>query len=530
MFCAISGVSPLQPVLSVKSGYVYERKLIEKYLKENDGKDPTTGDTLELSDLVEVKTVPSAPAPPPRPPSLSSVPALLHVLQNEWEAGMLECYELRKQNASLRQELSHALYKEDASMRVLARVMRERDEAREALGSVQSSLGAANLGANNSAQADTEMNDGERPGTGLGDEVLERIDSTSKALSATRKKRKVPPGYATPAALKAYAQQTLIPSLHSTKPPGLTCLQVTGENDSLIVSGGMDKTIQIYHRETEKVVATLKGATKKITCLVVVGGAEATVESLPKLIAGACDKKIIFWAPGDKKMAYVTTKTLSNHTAEVTGLDLHPSGTLLLSGSLDGTWAIHDLQHASGTPTTLITVSLDDVPAGVGVSSVQWHPDGVILAVGLTDSSIKIFDAKTSACAANFPGHADVGGGSIRSLSFSENGYSLASLSAQATAIKLWDLRKLTNYHTISLPEAYQANLVRWDPSAQFLAVVGNDLRVWQNKTWEQLIVYDSNTAELTGVNFVKQGKEIVVGGMDRTVTILAGPAAEETK
>jgi pre-mRNA-processing factor 19 len=49
-------VSPLHPVVSIKSGYVYERSLIEKYLKENEGKDPITGDTVELSELVDVKT------------------------------------------------------------------------------------------------------------------------------------------------------------------------------------------------------------------------------------------------------------------------------------------------------------------------------------------------------------------------------------------------------------------------------------------------------------------------------------------
>lgn len=85
---------------------------------------------------------PSAPAPPPRPPNLTSVPALLHVLQNEWDTVMLETLSLRKQNAQLRQELSHSLYKEDATMRVLARTIRERDEARDALANIQQTLAA----------------------------------------------------------------------------------------------------------------------------------------------------------------------------------------------------------------------------------------------------------------------------------------------------------------------------------------------------------------------------------------------------
>lgn len=72
---------------------------------------------------------------------MSSVPALLHVLQNEWDSVMLEAFALRKQNSQLRQELSHALYKEDATMRVLARTVKERDEAREALANIQQTLG-----------------------------------------------------------------------------------------------------------------------------------------------------------------------------------------------------------------------------------------------------------------------------------------------------------------------------------------------------------------------------------------------------
>lgn len=67
----------------------------------------------------------------PRPPSLSSVPALLASLQNEWDATMLEAYTLKRQYDAVRQELAHALYSNDAANRVVARLMRERDQARE---------------------------------------------------------------------------------------------------------------------------------------------------------------------------------------------------------------------------------------------------------------------------------------------------------------------------------------------------------------------------------------------------------------
>ncbi|PWN25155.1 hypothetical protein BDZ90DRAFT_80359 [Jaminaea rosea] len=54
MFCAISGGPPQVPVISVKSGLVYESRLIRKYIDEN-GKEPTTGEPLKEDELVEVK-------------------------------------------------------------------------------------------------------------------------------------------------------------------------------------------------------------------------------------------------------------------------------------------------------------------------------------------------------------------------------------------------------------------------------------------------------------------------------------------
>ncbi len=53
-FCAISGEVPQDPVVSSKSGKVYERRLIVKYITEN-GTDPITGDKLEESDLISIK-------------------------------------------------------------------------------------------------------------------------------------------------------------------------------------------------------------------------------------------------------------------------------------------------------------------------------------------------------------------------------------------------------------------------------------------------------------------------------------------
>lgn len=113
-------------------GNVFEKRLIEAYITEN-GKDPVTNEELAIDDLVELK---SARVVKPRPPTLTSIPSLLSVFQNEWDALALETYNLRQHLTQTRQELSTALYQHDAAVRVIARLSRERDEARDALSKI----------------------------------------------------------------------------------------------------------------------------------------------------------------------------------------------------------------------------------------------------------------------------------------------------------------------------------------------------------------------------------------------------------
>ena len=139
MLCAISGVAPESPVASRKSGNVFERRLIEAHIAEHHT-DPVTGEDLSIEDLIELK---SSRIVTPRPPNLTSIPSLLSAFQNEWDAIVLETFTLKQQLAQTRQELSTALYQNDAATRVIARLSRERDEAREALSNVTISGGGA---------------------------------------------------------------------------------------------------------------------------------------------------------------------------------------------------------------------------------------------------------------------------------------------------------------------------------------------------------------------------------------------------
>lgn len=139
MLCAISGEAPQAPVASRKSGNVFEKRLIEAHIAEHHT-DPVTGEDLSTEDLIELKT---PRVVTPRPPNLTSIPSLLSAFQNEWDSIVLETFTLKQQLAQTRQELSTALYQNDAATRVIARLTRERDEAREALSNVTVTGGGA---------------------------------------------------------------------------------------------------------------------------------------------------------------------------------------------------------------------------------------------------------------------------------------------------------------------------------------------------------------------------------------------------
>ncbi|KAK9236874.1 Prp19/Pso4-like-domain-containing protein, partial [Lipomyces kononenkoae] len=125
----VTGKPVEKPVVSKKSGGVFEKSAIEEYIFQHN-QDPLNGEQLSEDDLIEIQTSRVVPA---RPNTSDSIPSLLHAFQVEYDALALESFELKKQLLEARKELSSTLYYHDAAVKVAARLMSERDEARAAI-------------------------------------------------------------------------------------------------------------------------------------------------------------------------------------------------------------------------------------------------------------------------------------------------------------------------------------------------------------------------------------------------------------
>ena len=99
------------------------------------------------------------------------------------------------------------------------------------------------------------------------------------------------------------------------------------------------------------------------------------------------------------------------------------------------------------------------------LNGLPFHPDGLLLGMGTTAAAgagVLVWDLKTQKSVATMQGHK----GSVTSLCFSENGFYMSTASADhAEGVKIWDLRKLQNVHTIDLgPLTSQAPRERSGP------------------------------------------------------------------
>ncbi|XP_015162037.1 pre-mRNA-processing factor 19 homolog 2-like isoform X2 [Solanum tuberosum] len=432
MNCSISGEVPEEPVVSTKSGLLFEKRLIERHISDY-GKCPVTGEPLTTDDIIPVKT---GKIVKPRPVQAASIPGMLGMFQIEWDGLMLSNFVLEQQLHTARQELSHALYQHDAACRVIARLKKERDEARELLAQAErqvpmaattSAANGAALSYGNRATEEEEMDPGSkkiRPG--ISGDVIKELQDCNAVISQQRKRRQIPATLAPVDALKRYTQLNSYP-LHKTNKPGILSLDIHYPKD-IIATGGVDSTAVVFDLPSGQIVSTLSHS-KKVTSVRFAAEGELVV-------TGSADK--------------------------VQAVTVHATNKYFVSASLDGTWCFYDL--ASG----LCLAQVADASESEGYTSAAFHPDGLILGAGTSGAQVKIWDVKSQANVARFEGHV----GAVTAISFSENGYFLAP--AAHDNVKLWDLRKLRNFRTFSLyDEDTATQTVEFDHSGNYLALGG---------------------------------------------------------
>uniref|UniRef100_A0A452YCW4 Pre-mRNA-processing factor 19 n=1 Tax=Aegilops tauschii subsp. strangulata TaxID=200361 RepID=A0A452YCW4_AEGTS len=195
-----SSSATLRSVVRLRSRLVFLypvcAKIVWVAVAQDHGKCPVTKEELSMDDIVLVKT---NKVVRPRPLQAASIPGLLGIFQNEWDALMLSNFALEQQLHTARQELSHALYQHDAACRVIARLKKERDESRALLALAERQIPASMAGvapaavvSNGKRAMEDEIGpDGKKIRPGINPVMIDELTECNTMLSAQRKKRQV---------------------------------------------------------------------------------------------------------------------------------------------------------------------------------------------------------------------------------------------------------------------------------------------------------------------------------------------------
>jgi len=318
------------------------------------------------------------------------------------------------------------------------------------------------------------------------------MTAKAKALSKGRRKKPLPEGLATPEDLGAYSLLGKYP-LHAASGSGrgIACLD---SDETHVVTGGADGKFKVFDLASQEAVSeAVKAHAKPITCVKLLGADGAALD-----LVGTCsaDKTCKIWkrVEGGGKMSYELLTTLGDQEDAVVGLDRQATGEYVVTFSKSGSWMFYDL--ASGAK--LATASCEEGQR-VEFTCGSFHPDGLILGTGTASGDVLIWDVKEQKSVATFQGHKSP----ITSMCFSENGYYLSTTSSDANeGVKLWDLRKLQNFHTIDVSDQASGQkfgkkppgvFAQFDKSGAFLAVgCGKSVQVYGAKQeWKALLGAD---------------------------------------
>ena len=497
---------PNEPVVNVKTGHVYERRLVTAHVAAH-GTDPVSREPASIADFIELKTSPIAK---PRPVAALSVTGILSALQSEWDGLMLETFQLRQALDATRTELSQALYQQDAACRVISKLVKERDAARSSLTNAQSTLaqraGSAAAAFGN-GDRDTEMTEdgGRRDGqadssnlpsgsssvlaiaSSIPENILTAAKDIQKSLAKERKaKNKNVSSDLSSLSELVSASGGLTKlyksfSIHSPSSPEITCLDSHPVHKNLVITGGKDKSTLVFDLHKGEVVSRFnRGApvhSKAITSV-------AFHPTRDICVSASLDGLIKVWAPNSASSSSSSSSSGSSASSssnydvassfrssvsgsEVTGLSMHPLGDYAVSSNKEASWSFSDL-NVGRVLATFSSIP----PSSETYENIRLHPDGLLVAMGTSSHLIKIFDLRSGEKAASFSGH----NGPIRTISFGENGFSFASGSNDGA--RLWDLRKQECTRHIPLENSTSCSSVVFDESSQYVAIGGSSGRI----------------------------------------------------
>jgi WD40 repeat protein len=204
---------------------------------------------------------------------------------------------------------------------------------------------------------------------------------------------------------------------------------------------------------------------------------------------------------------FTLSKVLKAHHSHIWSVQFSPNGQLLASGSVDSTIMLWNKNDGS------IAHSIKQ-PAGV--TDIDFSPDGIHLLSTSYDGKVRVWKLPEGTLVKELVGHE----GTVWSGDFSPDGKTISS-SGQDATIRLWDLttgelKKILAGHTLNIWD------ISFSPDGNTLASGSFDktVRIWNVTDGKLLHTIRSHTEAVVSLAFSYDGKKLVTTSDDKTIRL----------
>jgi len=161
----------------------------------------------------------------------------------------------------------------------------------------------------------------------------------------------------------------------------------------------------------------------------------------------------------------------------------------------------------------------------LGVNSVVYSPDGLLLASGSSDDTVRIWDTRTGEQTMP-PLLSDCG--YVLCVAFAPDGTTVAS-GTQSGAVCMW--RLLDSPASLQRLSGHSdwVQSISFSPNRPLLVSASDDhsVRLWSTSTGQQLTVLEGHTGHVVSVTFSPDGDILVSGSSDQTIRLWHGATGE---
>jgi len=209
-------------------------------------------------------------------------------------------------------------------------------------------------------------------------------------------------------------------------------------------------------------------------------------------------------------------KTLKGHFGNVNSVSFSSDGIYLASGSWDNTVKIYDINNWQ-----LIKTLSDHSKS---IASVSFSSDSRYLVLGGYDKTVKIYDTDNWQLIKTLRDHSSL----VHSVSFSSDGIYLASGSFDKT-VKIYDTDNWQLIKTLRDHSGYVYS-VSFSSDSRYLASGSYDktVKIYDTNNWQLIKTLSDHSKSIASVSFSSDGRYLASGSDDKTVKIYSVPQKVE--